>query len=352
MLEEGPGIALSLDGYTRTVYTTWEFSFSLLTTRARQLLLLIAFLHRDGILENIFRRAASNARTYVPQIPASATEEAAQREVAEYLKLFEDSTGEWRDILFISCITELVSLSLVSFDRANQAYAIHPLVQDWARAMAPDKAAATENTSLLLALSIGWKKDASDYAFRRAMLTHVDAVIGNSLGTNANHAFQFAEVYNATGQHEKAELLEVLVLAASKRVLGKKHPNTLASMANLASTYWKQSRLAEAEALQVPGLAASKRVLGEDHPDTLTSMANLAVTYSKQGRLTDAEVLEVPLLAARKRMLGEEHPDTLTSMASSVAARRALMRRPVSSLDDSARHCLETLLRDRANLLP
>jgi hypothetical protein len=127
MLEGGSRIVLSSDGYSHTVYTTWELSFSLLSTRAKQLLLLIVFLHRDGILEDIFRRAASNAREYVPEIPPSTTEEVAQREVMEYLKLFEDSKGEWSDILFLNCITELLSLSLVTFDRANQAYGIHPL---------------------------------------------------------------------------------------------------------------------------------------------------------------------------------------------------------------------------------
>jgi hypothetical protein len=32
---------------------------------------------------------------------------------------------------------------------------------------------------------------------------------------------------------------------------------------------------------------------GADHPDTLTSMANLASTYRKQGRWEEAEKLDV-----------------------------------------------------------
>ena len=44
-----------------------------------------------------------------------------------------------------------------------------------------------------------------------------------------------------------------------------------------------------------------KRVLGQEHPDTLTSMANLASTYRSQGRWKEAEELEVQVMEARKR---------------------------------------------------
>jgi Tetratricopeptide repeat len=50
-------------------------------------------------------------------------------------------------------------------------------------------------------------------------------------------------------------------------------------------------------------------------PDTLTSMANLASTYRDQGQWKEAEGLEVQVMETKKRVLGAEHPDTLTSMA-------------------------------------
>ena len=40
-------------------------------------------------------------------------------------------------------------------------------------------------------------------------------------------------------------------------------------------------------------METTKRVLGEEHPDSLTSMANLASTYRGQGRLKEAEELDV-----------------------------------------------------------
>ena len=48
------------------------------------------------------------------------------------------------------------------------------------------------------------------------------------------------------------------------------------SMANLVSTYWKQGRWKEAKELEVMVMETRKPVLGEEHPDSLKSMANLA----------------------------------------------------------------------------
>jgi hypothetical protein len=45
-------------------------------------------------------------------------------------------------------------------------------------------------------------------------------------------------------------------------------------------------------------MKTSLRVLGQEHPDTLTSMANLASTYRNQERCKEAEV----------------HPDTVSSL--------------------------------------
>ena len=40
--------------------------------------------------------------------------------------------------------------------------------------------------------------------------------------------------------------------------------------------------------MEVQVMKTRRRVLGSEHPDTLTSMANLASTYRNQGRWTEA----------------------------------------------------------------
>jgi len=76
----------------------------------------------------------------------------------------------------------------------------------------------------------------------------------------------------------------VQVVEKGKRILGQEHPDTLASMANLAMTYSKQGRWNEVEELYGQVIQMRTSVLGEEHPDTVTTIANLAMTYRKQGR--------------------------------------------------------------------
>ena len=153
-------------------------------------------------------------------------------------------------------------------------------------------------------------------------LPHAYAVLGCRLPLSANTAVARAYLLHCIsglmfrqGQWKKAEELLVEAADLRKKELGAEHPDTLTSMANLASTFWNQGRWKEAEELEVQTMETFKRVLGEEHPSTLTSMANLASTYRNQGRWKEAEELEVQVMEMRERVLGEEHPSTLTSMA-------------------------------------
>ena len=76
---------------------------------------------------------------------------------------------------------------------------------------------------------------------------------------------------------ERSEELDVQVMDIRKRVLGEEHPDTLTSMANLASIYWNQGRWKEAEELNVQVMEIRRRVLGEGQSHTLTSVDNLTL---------------------------------------------------------------------------
>jgi len=140
------------------------------------------------------------------------------------------------------------------------------------------------------------------------------AVLGEEHPDTLTSMANLASTYRKQGRWKEAEELGVGVIETMKRVLGEEHPDTLTSMANLALTYLNQGRWKESEELQARMMKTTKRVLGEEHPDTLTSMANLASTYLNQGRWKEAEELGVGVMKTRKRVLGEKHSDTLTSM--------------------------------------
>jgi hypothetical protein len=98
-----------------------------------------------------------------------------------------------------------------------------------------------------------------------------------------------------------------------KKKLGADHPDTLTSMANLASTFCNQGRWDAAEELEVQVIETLKKKLGADHPDTLTSMNNLAFMWIETGRETEAVRLMEECVQLRKRVLGLNHPHTISS---------------------------------------
>ncbi|KAK4667919.1 LOW QUALITY PROTEIN: uncharacterized protein QC764_0111100 [Podospora pseudoanserina] len=158
--------------------------------------------------------------------------------------------------------------------------------------------------------------------FRRQLVGHLPDIHGNN-GQEREYFLRYQSFIGATigriyydeGRWEEAEKLFVQVMETSKTKLGADHPDTLTSMANLASTFWNQGRLEEAEKLFVQVMETRKTKLGADHPSMLTSMANLASTYRNQGRWEEAEKLEVQVMETRKTKLGADHPSTLTTMA-------------------------------------
>ena len=98
-----------------------------------------------------------------------------------------------------------------------------------------------------------------------------------------------------------------------KSKLGEDHPDTLASMHDLAIRYSEAGRRAEALQLTEEVVERHKSKLGEDHPDTLRSMHNLAIRYSEAGRRAQALQLTEEVVELRKSKLGEDHPETLAS---------------------------------------
>ena len=77
-------------------------------------------------------------------------------------------------------------------------------------------------------------------------------------------------------------------LELARATHGPRHPDTLASMNNLAVLYQGQGRYGEAEPLLREALRLSREALGPRHPTTLASMNNLAVLYQGQGRYGEA----------------------------------------------------------------
>ena len=116
------------------------------------------------------------------------------------------------------------------------------------------------------------------------------------------------------GKTEAARLLLAQVLEILEEILGKTHPDTLATMSCLALVLHRRGKYADAEAMNRQTLEISEKVLGKTHPDTLASMSNLAVVLESQGKYAEAEAMNRETLENSEKVLGKTHPHTLLSM--------------------------------------
>jgi hypothetical protein len=94
-------------------------------------------------------------------------------------------------------------------------------------------------------------------------------------------------------------------------VLGKEHPDTLASRSNLASVLRDQGKYEAAEEANRRVLEVREKVLGKEHPNTLISVWCLADLMERLGRKADAVLLYERAVAGLSTSLGVRHPHTL-----------------------------------------
>ncbi|RYP52482.1 hypothetical protein DL768_002309 [Monosporascus sp. mg162] len=115
-------------------------------------------------------------------------------------------------------------------------------------------------------------------------------------------------------KYGEAEVMYRQTIELREKVLGRKHPNTLASMNNLAFALQTQKKYGEAEVMYRQTIELREEVLGRKHPDTLISMHSLAVVLQSQGKYKEAEVIFRQIIELKEEVQGRKHPDTLTSM--------------------------------------
>ncbi|KAJ7700632.1 P-loop containing nucleoside triphosphate hydrolase protein [Mycena metata] len=308
LLSEKP--AQSHDHYARTVYTTWQMSFDRLTPPAAMFLQHCAFLHYNGISEEIFSYA-SKYQFY----PKGPSEEELQKPL-EFLSHFVEPTGEWDSLRFLDATNEVQSYSLISFDAEKKVFSIHPLVHSWSRGTVQNPEGYMFTMGSILGMAISERPQWDMQLTSLLLHPHVELAI--QMNTKVAWLFksQYAIIFREGGKYKQVEKLDEEVLEELKQILGDHHPDTLRTMGNLSSSYSGLGEHQKAKELQGIVLEKRKRLLGENHPDTLHTMARLAISYSELGEHQKAKELQVLVLAKQKQVLGENHPHTLRTMVS------------------------------------
>ncbi|KAJ7884297.1 hypothetical protein B0H14DRAFT_3105884 [Mycena olivaceomarginata] len=299
----------------QTVYTTWQMSFDRLSPAAAMFLQLCSFLHRDGISEEIFSRAAK----YIVQSQISSNN--GMEKAQKFLSQFMGSTGEWDAFCFVECVKEIMAYSLMSFDPQSKLFSMHPLVHSWSRTTITDEESYRSCISAILGMSIQGIPECDMFLAGLTLVSHVDSLMPAIHKVASNFYQNYATIYYYVGQYKKAAELQGITLETRRRLFGDDHLHTLYAMQNLASTYHSLGQYEEAEKLEVVVLEKRRKVLGDDHLDTLQAMHNLASTYQSLGRTyqnlgryEEAKKLEAVVLEKRRKVLGDDHLDTLYAM--------------------------------------
>ncbi|KAF7357315.1 FabD/lysophospholipase-like protein [Mycena sanguinolenta] len=306
LLREKP--AQSQDHYKWTVYATWQMSFDQLSPVAAMLLQHCSFLHYNGISEAIFSYASKYSSN------SGGPPEEGLRETLEFLSYFCGPTREWDSLQITMVMNDIQAYSLMGFDEKTKLFSIHPLVHAWGRATISDPDRCMLTMSNILGMTLAECSKWDSLLTSLVLCPHVELAVQTSADLAWIFRHHYGLLFNEAGEYkESAGMLET-VLEEENRLLGDKHPDTLVTMGNLASTYSDLGEYGKASVLQMAVLEKQKQILGDNHPDTLLAMGNLASTYSDLGKYEKASVLQMAVLEKQKQILGDNHPHILLAM--------------------------------------
>lgn len=123
-----------------------------------------------------------------------------------------------------------------------------------------------------------------------------------------------ALLYQQQGRYGEAERYLLRALAIWEELQEPEHTDKARALNNLALLYHRQGRLGEAEPLYLRGLTIWEARHGSAHPDLAVHLNNLASLYQQRGRYALAEPLYQRLLEIREKTLGPEHPAVAHSL--------------------------------------
>ena len=242
--------------------------------------------------------------------------------------------GGWDSDRFWGVIAKSYELSLLQsisngIGAEGASFSLHPLIRDWLqlREKAEERRKYTCEAIEVVASSIIMSETrALSLEQRRVLTAHMDVSMSNDTRfskpqgrfgcdiSNCVNASWFVWFYLSQGRYDTSKRLIERIAETRKSTIGIKHPSTLSSMHELASTLGHQGQYKRAEEIHREVLRLQETVQGKEHPDALASMNNLGLMLHSQGKYEQAEEIHREVLRLRETVQGKEHPHTLRSM--------------------------------------
>ncbi len=163
-------------------------------------------------------------------------------------------------------------------------------------------------------------------------------------------------VYQALGQFDESQRLLREALAEQERLVGRDHPDALATQSALSATYYRTGRYDLQEPLDLDLLERRTRLYGEDDQRTIQSYAELGALRIEQGRIAEGAEYYRKQYEALARIYGpdsDEVQDAKYNLAilsynngrltEAVALLREVLRSQQRTLGDNDRSTITTL---------
>jgi CHAT domain-containing protein/tetratricopeptide (TPR) repeat protein len=144
---------------------------------------------------------------------------------------------------------------------------------------------------------------------RRALAIR-EQLLGFNHPNTAASLHDLASLFQAAGEYGEAEPLYARALAICEDVLGPDHANTIAVLSNFAELYRLSGDNAKAGSFYAQAGERAERTFGPDHPSTAKILNGLGLVYNEKGEFVEAERLFTRALAVIEKHLGGDHPTT------------------------------------------
>lgn len=345
--------------YQYSVYTTWDISIHQIekmsdkhAVLALELLRLFAFMHFDGIREEIFRQARLNSDL------DSGFGETRLYGQSIFGKLMPEG---WNGLLMARALVLLVGFSLISMD-SSRNISIHPLVHEWSRDRLPEEEQLKcwKSVVAVMGMSTNFSDDFTDHRHRRVLLSHINSCLANREGqafsddpdrleilwsvrkfvVAMKEAHQWEKVLRLSQKDlkmQEASLLDGQQLVLTLENIGEALSNlgryedsseiyekalqktqnmedpflTLTAINGLALNHNSLKEHQKAIDICTKGLKRVESSIDKDHSVCLCAMETIASAHNSLGSPKEAVKFTEKVFEARKRRDGEQHVSTI-----------------------------------------
>lgn len=350
------------DDIIGAIYSTFEVSRKFLLKKrtiksqdAVDLLNIVSFYHFERIPVEIFTRAVFNRQNAAQSVANSSFSSRLHKAIESRLeppkllpKFLKDEASQLDKYRVTWAVSELHSLSLISYDGRDYTFSLHPLVHAWIRDSLSSSQkkvwASIAFNTLMESIQLPSEGNSeTDGDFHRDILPHLNSCLqvcgdpisslASGLGTNLLRLTKFLQptlliimrdqilrgakcgyVLASRGLFEDAAHHLQIVKDTLVQLLGVQHEKSQVAMLGLATVLWGLGRLEKAIVLQSLVIDTRTQLYGGHHEKTLEAMDQLGRSYWLHGQYKEALALQKLTSSTARSTLGPKHPLTLAAI--------------------------------------